>query len=136
MILPDTSVWVDYLGRQRRAGSKLLETRLQKPQEVFICPPVLQEVLQGARDEISFGRLRKQLEALPWTQAGDTPQLAIQAARLYARLRWQGVTIRSPNDCLIACIAIENNLALLHDDADFLKIAATEPRLKLVALPA
>ena len=50
---------------------------------------------------------------------------------LYARCRWQGITIRSPNDCLIAACAVEAGEPLLHADRDFERIAAIEPRLRL-----
>lgn len=53
------------------------------------------------------------------------------AAELYARARRKGLTIRSNNDCVIAEVAIEQDLVLLHDDADFEKIAIVEPRLKM-----
>lgn len=131
MILPDTSVWIDYLGRKQRPQSEYLLGQLRRKANVCVCQPILQEVLQGARDEVSFGRIRNQMEALIWKAPSDGQHLSIQAARLYARLRWRGVTIRSPNDCLIACLAVEHGLTLLHDDTDFDKIASAEPRLKL-----
>jgi predicted nucleic acid-binding protein len=51
---------------------------------------------------------------------------------LYARCRWRGITIRSPNDCVIAACAIEAGDSLLHADRDFEAIAAIEPRLQLL----
>ncbi len=42
------------------------------------------------------------------------------------------VTVRSPHDCLIAQIAIEHEVPLLQDDADFERIARVEPRLSFV----
>ena len=53
------------------------------------------------------------------------------AARLYARCRRAGVTVRSTIDCLIAQIAIENDLALLHNDRDFKRMAKVAPELRL-----
>ncbi len=52
-------------------------------------------------------------------------------ASLYARCRRAGVTPRSTIDCLLAQIAIEHNLLLLHSDRDFPRIAAVVPELKL-----
>lgn len=41
------------------------------------------------------------------------------AAKLFFDARRQGMTIRSTTDCLIAQIAIEHKIPLLHDDRDF-----------------
>ena len=43
----------------------------------------------------------------------------IQAAQLYRDCRRKGKTVRKTVDCIIAAICIENDLALLHKDADF-----------------
>ena len=91
---------------------------------------IYQEVLQGARDATNFERLNEYFGNLPFCPAPE-PASHQQAARLFARLRWQGVTIRSANDCLIAQQAVDHGLWLIHDDADFEKLQAIEPRLKL-----
>ena len=49
---------------------------------------------------------------------------AFEAANLYRDLRKKGITIRKPNDCLIAIYAIKNEISILHDDKDFTNIAA------------
>ena len=59
-------------------------------------------------------------------------QLARNAAHLYARCRWAGLTPGSGNDCLIACCAIEARQPLLHEDQDFRLIARVEPALVLM----
>jgi predicted nucleic acid-binding protein len=45
------------------------------------------------------------------------------ALGLYEQCRRAGETIRSANDCLIAAIAIRNDVAVLHKDKDFDAIA-------------
>lgn len=47
----------------------------------------------------------------------------IHASDIYRECRKKGVTIRKTIDCLIGAIAIENNLALLNNDADFVNMA-------------
>jgi hypothetical protein len=47
----------------------------------------------------------------------------IAAAGLYRKCRKKGVTIRSTIDLLIAQIAVENDLILMHHDTDFQNIA-------------
>jgi len=49
--------------------------------------------------------------------------VATEAAELYRSLRKKGITVRKPNDCLIAVYAIRNNIVLLNDDSDFQFIA-------------
>jgi predicted nucleic acid-binding protein len=45
------------------------------------------------------------------------------AALMYMNCRRKGITITSTLDLIIAEIAIENNLYLLHDDLDFTNIS-------------
>ena len=60
-------------------------------------------------------------------------QMAEEAAKIYRVLRVKGITIRKPNDCLIAAYAINNNAYLLQDDRDFTYIAQNS-NLKIVKL--
>jgi predicted nucleic acid-binding protein len=41
---------------------------------------------------------------------------------VYRTLRHKGITIRNSVDCMIASVAIENDIMLLHNDKDFLPI--------------
>lgn len=91
---------------------------------------VYQELLQGARSPHHFIQLQQQLDVVVVWAPEDARELARQAAMLYARCRWQGLTIRSPNDCLIAASAIEAGEPLLHSDRDFEHLAAIDPRLR------
>jgi predicted nucleic acid-binding protein len=45
------------------------------------------------------------------------------AAELFRRARKTGHTIRRSTDCMIAAVCIRENVPLLHDDADFDRIA-------------
>lgn len=103
---------------------------LQQAAPLAILPAVLQEVLQGARDEAQFERLRTLLAALPCLRVGDAASTAVQAAALYRRSIAAGYTIRSPVDCLIAASCIELDALLLHRDRDFDHLAAVDPRLR------
>ena len=93
-----------------------------KPREIAICPPIVQEVLQGVR-----------LERQAWVRSSLSHGIMIEspvrlerfeeAARLYYALREQAITIRKSFDCLIAAIAIHHDITILHDDRDFDQIA-------------
>jgi predicted nucleic acid-binding protein len=85
---------------------------------------VYQELLQGCRDDRNFRRLRAYLDTQPFYDVLAGRESYIRAARLFFDLRRKGRPVRSTGDCLIAQIAIENGLRLLHDDADFNAIQA------------
>lgn len=131
MYLVDTSAWIDALQTRPRAIGRRLQALEAEDTPLYLCGPVLQEILQGARDDLTLQRYRRALSAMRCVTPLDPIQSYAEAGRLYARCRWLGVAPRSATDCFIAQLAIENGLALLHDDADFLKIASVEPALML-----
>ena len=47
----------------------------------------------------------------------------LEAAEIYSHGRRKGYTIRSSTDCLIAAIAIQNDVPVWHKDRDFTAIA-------------
>ncbi len=59
-----------------------------------MIPPVLQELLQGARSAAHFDGLQRGIESLPRFSPADAFTHARDAALLCARLRREGVTIR------------------------------------------
>jgi predicted nucleic acid-binding protein len=100
-------------------------------QPVAVAVPVLQEILQGARTHERFQALRRYFEPIECYAPNDARISAIDAARLYVECRVRGFSVRSSNDCLIACLAIEHDAQLLHHDRDFDAIARVEPRLRM-----
>ena len=130
-ILVDTSVWIDHL--RERPGPHVAELRalLLRPRAVAIAPPILQEILQGATTRENFASLSQRFMAIQCFAPHDAIASAIESARLYLECRRRGTTPRSSHDCLIACIAIEHGLALLHNDRDFDAIAQVEPALRI-----
>ena len=132
-MLVDSSVWIAYLRGDDLNEVQLLTLALEHGEPVWLAPPILQEVLQGADSPDRFTRWDRVLGELPMIIAPDGREAARSAARLYARCRWAGVTPRSANDCLIAIHAIVGGMPLLHRDRDFGLIAGVEPKLMLVA---
>lgn len=55
----------------------------------------------------------------------------IKSYEYASKCRRNGITIRSTIDILIVQTAIENNLALLHNDKDFVKISSVIEELKI-----
>lgn len=130
MILVDSTVWIDLLRGQRSAPVAMLD-RLLDLGEAAVAPVIVQEVLQGASSPDSLKRLRTHFLALPILEPRPGAATHAEAAALYARCRWAGITPRSPHDCLIAALAIKHRVPLLHDDRDFESIAEVEDRLVL-----
>ena len=131
-VIADTSAWVEFL---RGTGSRCdlrLRQAFQFEQIVWLPAVVLQELLQGTRNPAQFLRLESQLERLPGFDGWAASDIARDAAVLYARCRWQGVTLRSPNDCVVAACAIASDLPILAHDRDFEAITRVEPALRLI----
>ena len=131
-MIVDTSAIIELL---RSTGSPVhlrLRRALQRAESLCIPAVVLQEVLQGARSPGHFAALQVQMETLPLFEPADPVELHRQAALLYARCRWQGLTPRNPIDCIVAACALEAGLPLLAQDRDFAAIAKMEPRLALL----
>lgn len=133
-MLVDSSVWVPYLRGEPMAQVEMLTRALTQSLAIWLAPPILQEVLQGADRQERFNRWDRVLGALPMLLPGDLRATTRAAARLYAQCRWKGVTPRSANDCLIAMYAIEHDVPLLHCDRDFDHIARVDRRLAIVAV--
>ena len=131
MYLVDTSVWVGFLRGDATAQVASLGTLLEGDEIVGIAPMVLQEVLQGADSEDRFEKWKKYFSGLRCYLPDDPVASHVAAARMYLSCRRAGKTPRSSNDCLIAQIAIENALILLHDDRDFDSIASVATALRL-----
>jgi predicted nucleic acid-binding protein len=132
-MLVDSSVWIAYLRGDSLPEVDLLTTALEREAPVWLAPPILQEILQGAESLARFTRWDRVLGELPMVMEPDAREAARSAAHLYARCRWSGVTPRSANDCLIATHAIRCRMPLLHCDRDFELIAGVEPKLILVS---
>lgn len=130
-IIVDTSVWVDGFQGVQNAKTKLITDCLAANQQVEITPVLLQEVLQGVRDDSRFDRIKDDLLACTMLRL-DPVEAAIGAATLYRMLCKKGVTIRKPNDCLIAHYAIFYDIPVLHSDVDFDQMARHSPLRILV----
>ncbi len=115
MVLVDTSVWIEVFRKPARFE---LDT-----DEVVTCLPVIQEVLQGFRDERAFALARGALLSFPVVESPLKAAVVLEAANLYRLARRAGLTVRSGVDCLIAACAIRNGLQVLHRDRDFDLIA-------------
>lgn len=120
----DTTIWIDYLNGKKSTAADLLDQFLEDrdPINVYLCPPIFQEILQGLRKDNDPTLIKDLILTCQFLQL-DSYFAAEQAADLYRTIRYKGITIRKPNDCLIASYAIHFKLPLVHNDKDFEKIA-------------
>jgi predicted nucleic acid-binding protein len=115
MTLVDTSIWIAVF---RKKAKFRIEDAVEFD-EIATCLPVIQEVLQGFREEQAYRIARDAMTALPIIESPMGESLFIEAAELFRAARRQGLTIRSSVDCLIAACALRHDLPVLHIDRDY-----------------
>ena len=123
MTLVDTSIWIEVFRRSR----PLDLTAVVELDEIVTCLPVVQEVLQGFRDERAYRLAREAMLSLPTVESPLASDVVLEAVGLYRAARSRGLTVRSSIDCLIAACALRHDLDVLHRDRDFDAIAHVSP---------
>ena len=120
MVLIDTTVWIDFFAGRQLPHVSVLERLIKNREDICICGIILTEVLQGIREKSEFRKTKELFNAmifLPMPYA-----VFLGAAEIYRTLRRKGITIRNSVDCMIASVAIKNDIRLLHNDRDFTPI--------------
>ncbi|MCK5208478.1 MAG: PIN domain nuclease [Cyclobacteriaceae bacterium] len=117
-ILADTSVWINFFRGIESREVAVLTNYIENDDPIYLCPTIIQEVLQGISNDKQFKEIKKYLLAFNILN-DDGLEMAISAAILFRSLRKKGITIRKSNDCLIAQYAIKHSLHVLHQDRDF-----------------
>jgi predicted nucleic acid-binding protein len=123
-MLFETSIWIDYFQGKTTPFSLLLKHLLEESDEFEVdnWPTIYQEILQGIRNELIASEIIELLMSVRFLDL-DSYIVANKAAKIYRNLRQVGVTIKKPNDCLIAAFAIHFNLMLVQNDVDSQRIA-------------
>lgn len=124
MVLVDTSVLIGFFKGQTNQEIKLFEEILRHKIPFGIPCYAYQEVLQGTANEKEYNQLKEFLSTQVIYFLPETKETYEKAAKLYFDLRRMGVTVRSTIDILIALMAIESQIPLLHSDKDFDNIAS------------
>lgn len=119
MVLVDTSVWIAVFRRKR----PLDLTSVVDFDDVVTCLPVVQEVLQGFREERAYRLARQSMYNLPLVDAPLEQTVFDTAIDLYRSARRAGITVRSSVDCVIAASAMLHGLEVLHRDRDYAALA-------------
>ena len=131
MILVDTSVLIDYLKGIDNQEAKAIDKIIDRKIPYGICSYVYQEILQGAKDQKEYDKLKKYLKTMQFYDLKYGTESFEKAAIINIKCRKVGISIRSTIDLIIAEIAIENGLYLLHRDNDYTNIAKTIKELKV-----
>jgi hypothetical protein len=119
MKLVDTSVWIEVFRRKQPLD---LES-IVEIDAVVTCLPVIQEVLQGFRDEHAYRVAHGAMLNLQIVDNPMTVEVFDSAVNLYRNARRAGMTVRSSIDCLIAASALRHDLEVVHRDRDYPKLA-------------
>ena len=118
MVIADSSVWITFLREPASTiGTEL--AGLVRSSDVAITGVILAEVLQGARSDREFNRLREDLEAIPCFDASI--EVWVRAADLRRRMRALGQTV-AMTDLSIAAIAQIEDAEIFTSDTDFARI--------------
>ncbi len=120
MVLVDTTVWIDFFANKTTPQVSVLDLLLAEGEDVCTCGIVLAEILQGIRDDSAYRKTKSYFENLIYLPINQ--KIFIKSANIYRGLRKNGITIRKSLDCMIAAIAIEHHVQLLHNDRDFVPI--------------
>ena len=129
MVLIDTTVWVDFFAGRQLPHVSVLERLINDRDDICVCGIILTEVLQGIRKESEFQKIKELFTTMIFLPMPYSVFLG--AAQIYRALRRKGITIRNAVDCMIASVAIENDVMLLHNDKDFTSIER-QSRLKVL----
>ncbi|HLF55455.1 MAG TPA: PIN domain-containing protein [Thermoanaerobaculia bacterium] len=119
MLLLDTSAWIEVF----RKPARVRLDELGDLDEIVTCLPVVQEVLQGFRDERAFRVAREAMFALPLVESPLSRERYEEAVDLFRTARRAGITVRSSVDCLIASCALRHGLTVVHRDRDYSELA-------------
>lgn len=132
MVLPDTSVWVDF-ARQGTRGRAATLRDLLEGSDIATCGPVAAELLAGADGEVAE-RISATLRSLPWADLDQSGWHEVGAAA--CRLRGKGETLPL-TDLAIAVAAARAGHVLWSFDSDFERIQPVVDGLEIyTAKPA
>lgn len=117
-LIVDTSVWIDFFNGNENEGVLTLVEYIENDYPIYLCPPIIQEILQGVSNDKRFNKIKDNLMCFNVLN-DDALESALGAVNIFRDLRKKGYTIRKSNDCLIAYYSIKHSLTILHKDRDF-----------------
>ena len=124
-------MWIDYLAGTRTEAVGRFAEIWDRGRMVGLTGVIYQKVVRGVTSRREVERTSEYLGSQTFYHPRHPVGSYREAARMYSDYRRAGVTIHSAVDCLIARVAVEHGLMLLHDDRDFEKLAGVVPDLVL-----
>jgi len=122
VIAVDSSVWIDKFRGVATAKTIALDDHVLSDEVTAITDVIYMELLRGAHTKAEAARVKLAIEQTTILRLGGLADFEF-AAELSRRARRKGHTIRRATDCMIAAVCIREGVPLLHDDADFDRIA-------------
>jgi predicted nucleic acid-binding protein len=113
-------VWIDFFQASGSSHALALESLIRDNNRAMICGIILQEVLQGIRDNTSYTLTKNRLSRLPYLEIDKETYL--YASSLYRILRVKGITV-PPVDVTLAGLAVQRGIPLYTRDEHFKAIA-------------
>ena len=130
-IIADSSAWIALLLGQRSPVGQRLQAVLRAGEPVRMLTSSCRKACRAHATRVISSACGSRCKRFRRSCRVTRARLRNWRPWLYARCRWEGITLRSPNDALIAACAIESGEPLLHADVDFERMAQFEPRLRL-----
>ena len=130
LILVDSSAWVEFLRGTGSPVNNRVRLLLESRASLATAEPIVMEVLAGVRDDRHLTMLRRLVlgcRMIPLRGLADYEE----AAGVYRTCRRADLTVRRLVNCLIATVAINADVSLLHADNDF-DLIASRTTLRLV----
>lgn len=124
-MIVDSSVWVDYFAghgfwQVDRLAAAIADRR------AMVVDIVRLEVVAGLAPSESGDRVHAMLDACE--DAMQIHRVEVdEGAAIYRACRAYGEIVRAVNDCVVAAIAIRNDVPILHRDRDYDVIAKYTP---------
>lgn len=118
MILVDSSAWVEYLRATGSDTHARVRAYKDNTAQLAITEVVAMELLAGVRTADEEDQVDRIVTGIPLLHTAGLEDF-VEAAALYRQCRRGGETVRRMTDCLVAAVAIRNDAAVLHRDADF-----------------
>jgi predicted nucleic acid-binding protein len=131
MIIVDTSILIGYFRGAETPLCDKMDFIIDNDIPYGINSHIYLELLQGSRSESEYDILKEYLNTLPFYELKHGKKSYENAALLHIKCREHGITIRGTIDLIIAEIALENNLYLFHNDADYTNMAKIITELKI-----
>jgi predicted nucleic acid-binding protein len=119
MIAVDTSIWISHL---RTGVHPRLTAHVKAGTPLAITDVVYLELLKGPASKAELARVKLRIGQTAILQMAGLDDFEF-AAELFRKARKNGHTIRRSTDCMIAAVCIREGVPLLHDDADFDRLA-------------